>query len=268
MYFPQSAACMAPNSANPPTQAEIMRVARSMGAMEGKVRRARQAYYCLFYRGDLNTNGWPLATQGGIPASTITGCPSPAASAVIPTPTGPSATAVAPSGVNLTGLQYWPIAATTEAEPVAVAPNSPTAYPQPPAPSFPPLTTQAHTAAAKALVAQAVASQAPPSPAAQPPTQPPTQPSSAQVATPITAAPVASPAPQVQTTPYWHPWGTYLGGSVSPAPTTPPGTIPAGMGDFDMCSFVTGLIASLGVAAAAIYLFRQAQKPGALDGLI
>jgi hypothetical protein len=289
MYFPQSAACSAPNSANPPTQADIMRVARSMGKMEGQVRRARQAFYCLFYRADLNTNGWPLAKFGGVPSSTVTGCPAPASTCAALGATG--------DGVNLTGMTCWPSIAVTEPAPAPIAPNSPAAYPQPPAPTFPPLTTQAHSAAAKALVAQAAAATVAPKPM---PAQTPQTPQPAATL-PIQSAPratlpaIAPPAmfgpgatnwpPQQQpqqpqqpaqgpTLPSSSPWthfnytaaSSQIVNKPQPVGTVIPGKV-IGVGDFDMCSFVTGLIASLGVAAAAMYVFRQAQKPGFLDGI-
>jgi hypothetical protein len=292
MYFPQSAACMAPNSANHPTQADIMRVARSMGKMEGQVRRARQAFYCLFYRGDLNTNGWPLAKFGGVPSSTVTGCPAPASTCAALGATG--------DGVNLTGMTCWPSIAVTEPAPAPIAPNSPAAFPQPPAPRFPPLTTQAHSAAARALVAS-------------------TRPTSTRPTTPIApstvpAAPVVAKAtnpPIVPTTSQLAPvaqeqaWAQYMAqqgqgqgqqtqqtqqvaqqnnsayqpfqyraassqivnesGSLG---TTLPGQTRGvlGVGDFDSCSFVAGLIGSVVFAAAGMYLFRQSQRPGGLLG--
>src|SRR5271166_293115 len=103
MYVAQSNACMAPNSLQPPSKADIARGVRMLGSMESKVRAARQAFNCLLYRGDLNTNGWPLATNGGIPSSTVTGCPSPQTSGQ------PDVSGSTPAnGLNLTGIQYWP----------------------------------------------------------------------------------------------------------------------------------------------------------------
>ena len=42
MYVTQSNACSAPNSANPPTNAQIMRGVRILGSMEGKVRWSKE----------------------------------------------------------------------------------------------------------------------------------------------------------------------------------------------------------------------------------
>jgi hypothetical protein len=292
MYFPQSAACMAPNSANPPSQADIMRVARSMGAMEAKVRRARQAFYCLFYRGDLNTNGWPLAQFGGVPASTISGCPAPASTCAALGATG--------NGVNLTGMTCWPSIAVTEPAPVAIAPNSPAAYPQPPAPAFPPLTTQAHSAAAKALIAQSSTAKRGPARATAATTAPATTPAAAQIPTPIAPAPVATgpTGGRMPNLPNAAPIVSSAGPSAPPIVASSPqrlvltaaaqqaaaageawnpsvggeagfysgGIAPSGMGDFDTCSFLTGIIASIGLAAAAMYLWRENGR-GFIDGI-
>ena len=117
MYVAQSNACTAPNSSIPASKAEIARGIRMLGTMEAKVRAARQAFNCLLYRGDLNTNGWPLATNGGIPSSTVTGCPSPAAQPQ-------AAAASTASGINLQGLLYWPSAVVTLPEPASFPPNT------------------------------------------------------------------------------------------------------------------------------------------------
>ena len=278
MYFPDTQACQASNSLQPASKAEIARGIRMLASMEGRVRKARQAFNCLLYRGDLNTNGWPLATQGGIPASTIQGCPSPAASAVS-TPGGGS------TGINFTGIQYWPVLLATLPDPTGVAPNDPSAYPQPPAPVFPPLTTQAHTVAAQVLVA--AASQATkPTPTAEPvaavltPTASPVAPTVQPVYRPQPQAYIPpawnSPAPQlpaptpapapVQSASPWTPIQYSKPGAqwtFSPAPV---GHIVAGpgqgVGDWDGGSFLQGLISAVGLAAAGWYLYQEGKKRG------
>ena len=265
MYVTQSNACSAPNSANPPTNAQIMRGVRILGSMEGKVRAARQAFNCLLYRDDLNTNGWPLADQGGTPSSTVTGCPSPQSL---------GAGAGAGNGVNLLGLQYWPSAVVTLQEPTALPSNSPATYPQPPAPTTPALTTQAHSAAAALLTTQA--------PATKPkfPTTgnlcldialnyvDPSQVSTKQLTDCAMKGYSGNKDGPLLTTPMIA-WRNANYASLPKVPDNPnvPAFTPAigqpyGMGSFDGCSFLTGLIASVGVATAGLYLFNQAKRMG------
>ena len=263
MYVTQSNACSAPNSANPPTNAQIMRGVRILGSMEGKVRAARQAFNCLLYRDDLNTNGWPLATSGGIPSSTVTGCPSPQSVAV-----GSGV------GVNLLGLQQWPTTVVTLPDPTGLPPNSPATYPQPPAPSVPALTTQAHSAAAALLTTPAPATK---------PTFPttgnlcldialnyvdPSQVSTKQLTDCAMKGYQGNKDGPLLTTPMIA-WRNANYASLAKVPDNPnvPAFTPAigqpyGMGSFDGCSFLTGLIASVGVAAAGLYLFNQAKRMG------
>ena len=276
MYVTQSDACTAPNSAIPASKAEIMRGVRMLGSMEAKVRAARQAFNCLLYRGDLNTNGWPLAKFGGIPASTVTGCPSPQASGQ-PNASGSSSTPG--QGVNLTGIQYWPSQLVTLPDPTGLASNSPDAYPQPPAPPTPPLTTQAHSAAASALVKQAAASSTPP------PTTKPTFPTTGNLCLDIMLNYVDPSQVSTQqlvdcamkgysgnrngpklTTPMiaWRNANYASLPKIPDNPSVPPYNAQTmkGMGEFDGGSFLTGLIASVGVAAAGLYLFNQAKRMG------
>jgi hypothetical protein len=283
MYVTQANACTAPNSANPPTQADIMRVARSMGAMEGKVRKALQAFNCLLYRGDLNTNGWDLATFGGTPASTVSGCPSvntPDTAIAIPSTPVTEPT----SGVNLVGLMTWPRRMHTIPRHQALPPNSQQAYPQPPAPPMQPLTTQAHSAASS-QPATAVTTPAAPTPT-------PLGTSQAQAAGIPGGIPnlavmgamgqqcqalSANPALLKQCLAKYFP-GQSFGTTNAPTPNTvnasagqpvgipTPNTVPLnlpsplGVGDFDSCSFMTGLIGAVGLAAAAWYLYKEYEK--------
>lgn len=275
MYVTQSNACTAPNSLQPPSKAAIRRGIRTLGSMEAKVRAARQAYNCLFYRTDLNTNGWPLATNGGIPSSTVTGCPSPQASGQ---PDPVSLTTTPGAGLNLTGLQYWPSLLVTLPDPTAIAPNSPDAYPQPPAPAFPPLTTQAHSQQAQALVTKAAAATVT-APASCPPAPTtgnlcmdiqlnyvdPSQVSTQQLITCaekgysgnrdgklLTAAILACRAQNYASLP-----------KIPDNPNVPPyDASMSGMGDWDGGSFLQGLISAVGVAAAGLYLYKFAKKQG------
>lgn len=271
MYVAQSNACTAPNSSIPASQNEIARGIRMLGTMEAKVRAARQAFNCLLYRGDLNTNGWPLATNGGIPSSTVTGCPSPAAQ--------PQAAASSTaSGINLQGLLYWPSAVVTLPEPTSLPPNTQQTFAQPPAPSVPPLTTQAHSAAAAALAAQVP-------PAANPPTFPTTGNVCVDLA--LNYATQSQVSPQqlddcaakaygqmgIKNGPLLTlamiQWRNANYASLPKIPDqpnlaayTPDVGKQYGMGDFDGCSFLTGLVASVGVAAAAMYVWSQAKRMG------
>lgn len=281
MYVPQSSACQAPNSLQPPSKAAIRRGIGMLGSMEAKVRAARQAFNCLLYRPDLNTNGWPLATNGGIPSSTIVGCPNPPDFSGMSAPGGPS------NGVNALGLQYWPATVVTLPDPKGTAPNDLLSYAQPPAPVMPPLTTQQHTKQAQALT-QAAAAATNPVPATAPtfPTTgnicldlllnyvDPSQVSVSQLTDcatsqvvgtcrKVTNGPALTTAmiawrnanyAQLPKVPYQKPQSltdsqkTLCGGS--------------GMGDWDGGSFLQGLISAVGVAAGAVYLYKEGKKRG------
>jgi hypothetical protein len=275
MYVTQSDACTAPNSLQPPSKADILRGIRMLASMEAKVRAARQAYNCLFYRGDLNTNGWPLATYGGTPSSTVTGCPSPQSSGQ-PDQSGLSSTPGV--GLNLTGLQYWPSLMVTLPDAIGVPPNSPAAVPQPPAPTFPPLTTQAHTQAAKQLVKQATAATTP-----VPATCPP-YPTTGNLCLDLMlnyVDPSQVSATQLLLCAQKGYQGNTDGPKLTPQmlacraanyatlPKIPDNTnIPAynaatmGMGDWDSASFLQGLLTAVGAGAAVVFLYNEGKRRG------
>jgi len=245
-----------------------------LGSMESKVRAARQAFNCLLYRGDLNTNGWPLATNGGIPSSTVTGCPSPQTSGQ------PDVSGSTPAnGLNLTGIQYWPSMLVTMPDPTGLSPNSPNAYPQPPAPPSTPLTTQAHSAGAAALVAKASAATTP-APAAAP-----TFPTTGNLcldimlnyvdASQVSSAQLGNCAMKgysgnrngSKLTPAMIAWRAANYSKLPKVPDNPNVTqydaqTMKGMGQWDGGSFLQGIIAAVGLGASAVYLFKQAKKMG------
>jgi hypothetical protein len=283
MYVTQSNACTAPNSLQPPSKAAIRRGIRMLGSMESKVRAARQAYNCLFYRNDLNTNGWPLATNGGIPSSTVTGCPAPQDSGQ-PNAAGTGSTPG--QGLNLTGLQYWPSLLVTLPDPTGLAPNSPDAYPQPPAPVTPPLTTEAHNILAKALVKTATGA------TTSPPTSPPTFPTTGNICLDLllnyvdpsqvtsqqlldcATSQVVGTCQRVGNGPLLTTamiaWRNSNYNALPKIPYQKPQPLTAaqqsacgsGMGDWDGGSFLQGLISAVGVAAAGVYLYNFARKKG------
>lgn len=279
MYFPDTSACQAPNSLQPPTQAQIMFGVRMLARMEGKVRNARQAFNCLLYRDDLNTNGWPLATQGGVPSSTITGCPSPGPGAGV-TSINPGAPT---SGVNNLGLQYWPTLVQTMPDPTGLAPNSPQTYPQPPAPYVPPLTTQAHSQQAAALTTAAAAAATTPVPST-PPTFPTTgnicldlilnyvDGSQVSMAQQMACNKLGYPGQNINGPLLTTPMVAWRGANYSKLPKVPDQpNVPTytqamgtkyGLGDWDGGSFIQGLISAVGLAAGAWYLYGEAKRRG------
>jgi len=212
-----------------------MRGVRMLGSMESKVRTARQTFNCLLYRPDLNTNGWPLATQGGIPSSTIVGCPNPPDFSGQSSPGGPAA------GVNALGLQYWPPAVVTLPDPQGTAPNSQANYSQPPAPVMLPLTTQQHTKQAQALTQAAAATTNPAPPIFTP------QGPQGLVFVPQTNASGKT------TFVLQKPTMQNDAALFTPLP---------GMGNWDGGSFLQGLISAVGVAAAGVYLYKYAREKG------
>jgi hypothetical protein len=281
MYVAQTDACSVPNSAMPPTKGQIARGIGILGRTNRIANNAQQAFACLLNRTDLNTNGWPLATHGGVPASTITGCPSPNVpdtQMAVPGPTEPTGPT---SGVNLTGLQYWPRKIWTLPEHHGQAPNSPNTYPMPPAPPMQPLTTQAHSQAAAQLTAMAAAA------TVQKPAAPPTFPTTGNVCLdlmlnyvdPSQVSPTQLTACSMNgyqgikngplLTNAMIAWRNANYGSLPKVPDQP--NVPEytqamgqpyGMGDWDGASFISGLVAAIGVAAAGLYLWQYAKRMG------
>lgn len=292
MYVAQSNQCSVPNSANPPSKAAIRRGISILARMNTLGNNAQQAFACLLNRTDLNTNGWPLADfPGTTPASTITGCPSPNVpdTAIMvqgPTePTGPT------SGVNLTGLQYWPRRATTRRGPHGIAPNSQAAFAQPPAAAMMPLTTQAHSAQAKTF-AQAAAASAAPAPVS---TSCPAYPTTGNLCLDVMLNYV-DPSQVSPTQLALCAQKGYSGNLNGPLLTTQMircralnyGSLPkipdnpnvpqynssmmpqgvSGLGDYDGCSFLGTLLAATAGTALAMWLLDQARKSGVLADLI
>jgi hypothetical protein len=127
MYVTQSDACSVANSTIPASPAAIAAAQALLGAINTQAVNAQQVFTDLCNRTDLNTNGWPLSDQGGMPA-------------------GP--TSANPSGGNPTGLKSWPVrkgrtaCIVTAPTPEGAAPSTPAAYAQIPAPPMPSLVTQ------------------------------------------------------------------------------------------------------------------------------
>ena len=284
MYVTQSNACSAPNSANPPSQKKILANLRELGRMETRVRNAEQAFACLLNRPDLNTNGWPVSTHGGTPSSTISGCPTPNAADTQIAVQGPTEPTTPQYGLNLVGFSAWPRRLYTLPEHRALPPNLRQAFAQPSAPPMQPLTTQAHTAQAQQTAAKAAASTNS-TPATCPPF-PTTGNLCLDIAlnyvdpSQVSATQLAACAEKGYSgnkngpllTPAMIACRAQNYGSLPKIPDNPnvPQATPAllqqygmsGLGDWDSCSFLTGLVASLGVAASAIYLWNQAKRMG------
>jgi hypothetical protein len=129
MYVQQSQACSVPNSLTPVSPATIAAGQAIVSALNTQAVNAQNVFTALVNRTDLNTNGWPLAEAGGVPA-------------------GP--TSANPIGGNPTGLKAWPnlkgrtACIVTSPTPAGAPPTALSSYAQAPAPPMPSLVTQGH----------------------------------------------------------------------------------------------------------------------------
>lgn len=127
MYVAQSDACSVQNSTTPVAPATIAVAQAILAATNSQANAAQAVFTALVNRTDLNTNGWPLSEQGGVPA-------------------GP--TSANPIGGNPTGLKQWPVlkgrtaCVATAPTPEGAPSNSLSSYATVPAPPAPSLVTQ------------------------------------------------------------------------------------------------------------------------------
>jgi hypothetical protein len=137
MYIPQTEQCSVPNSLTPVSSAAIQAMQKALSSVEGIVQKAQAAFDGIINRTDLNTNGFPLATHGGVAAG----------------PVGSKAGASVAGG-KITSLKNWPVKENGQSacvlnlplpQPVKVDTLQATAAP--PAPGTPALTVEAHNAA-------------------------------------------------------------------------------------------------------------------------
>jgi hypothetical protein len=137
MYIPQSDQCSVPNSLTPVPRTAIDALQARLASVEGIVTRAQAAFDGIVNRTDLNTNGFPLLTHGGVPAG----------------PVGSKA-GQSVAGGKITSLKNWPVQQNGQPAcivnlplPQPIRVNAPLATAAPPAPKTPPLTVEAHNEA-------------------------------------------------------------------------------------------------------------------------
>jgi hypothetical protein len=133
MYVPQTDACSVPNSTDPVSAATITAGLQKMALVDSLFSSAQSAFDGIINRTDLNTNGWPLVTNGGVPA-------------------GPAGAVKGESmaGGKITSLKNWPLKSRDRTAclsirplPESVAIDTREAFAAPKAPPMQPLTTQA-----------------------------------------------------------------------------------------------------------------------------
>jgi hypothetical protein len=132
MYVPQIEACSVPNSTDPVSAAKINASIAKMVLVDSLFSNAQSAFDQIINRTDLNTNGWPLVTNGGVPAG----------------PAG-SVKGESMAGGKITSLKNWPLKSRDRTAclsivplPESVAIDTREAFAAPKAPPMQPLTTQ------------------------------------------------------------------------------------------------------------------------------
>jgi hypothetical protein len=129
MYVVQGQACTVANGSDPVTPAQIAAGLANLALINGPANLAQSTFNALISRTDLNTNGWPIAEFGGVPAG----------------PGGAN-----PIGGKATGFRSWPggrgarACLATRTPPMGANPASLPATAAPPPPKTPSLVTQGH----------------------------------------------------------------------------------------------------------------------------
>jgi hypothetical protein len=73
VYVPEASACSVPNSANVPTQAQVNAANQNLMNYNNIVQKALSTFVSVLNRPDLNKNGLPLKSNGGVPSAPFTG---------------------------------------------------------------------------------------------------------------------------------------------------------------------------------------------------
>ena len=255
MYVQQTDACSVRNSTTPVSQRKIARGQQILGRMNARAVTAQNAFAALLCRQDLNTNGWPLADQGGTPSACGT-------------------EGALPIGGNASSIATWPAQVTVSQVAQGVAPTTLSAYAAPPAPKMPSLVTQGHPRYDPATK-KVVGSSATTAPSSTPVRVVRTRthrPAPAPV--PATPAP-STPAPVCTQYPYAS--ADYIncvealeqsGQKLTTSSQTFGSVFKAGMSGCDgssPCDILLGMISALGLAAAGVYLYDYFSKRGGLS---